>query len=141
MGARGRKPAAELSIASENVQQIDQRPQPPEDLNPEEVQVWQDTVNSLQADWFRGETLNLLTQYCRHVVSARFLAEHLEQMRGNADTFDNREYAAMLRARKGETDAIATLATKLRITPQSTTSHAAVKRGGVKAKPWEQAAG
>lgn len=141
MGARGRKPAAELSIASENVKQIDQRPQPPEDLDVEEVQVWQDTVNSLQADWFRGETLHLLTQYCRHVVSARFMAERLAQMRGNGDTFDNREYAAMLRARKGESDAIATLATKLRITPQSTTSHAAVKRGGVKAKPWEQAAG
>lgn len=141
MGARGRKPAAELAIASQNVEKMDQRPEPPGELTPEQVQIWHQTVNSLQADWFRGETLALLTQYCRHVVEARYLGEFIEQMRGNGETFDLREYAAMLRARKGETDAIATLATKLRITPQSTTSHAAVKRGGAKSRPWDSSAG
>ena len=136
MGARGRKPTAELALATQNIEKLDQRPPAPDELSPEEARVWLDTVNSLQADWFRGETLPLLTQYCRHVVEARFLTERLAEMRGNADTFDDRLYAGLLRSRATETGAITTLATKLRITPQSTYDKKKVKKSAEQ-KPWE----
>jgi hypothetical protein len=133
MGTRGRKPTAEL--ATSNVTKLDQRPPAPAELNPEESQVWEDTVSSLQADWFRGETLPLLTQYCRHVVEARFLTGRLAILR-NAETFDDRQYAGLLRSRVAETKAITTLATKLRITPQATYDKTKVKRSGDR-RPWE----
>ena len=38
------------------------------------------TVDGLEADWFRPETLPLLQQYCRHVVASNILAARIDEL-------------------------------------------------------------
>jgi hypothetical protein len=42
--------------------------------------VWRQTVDGLEADWFRPETLPLLQQYCRHVVASNILAARIDEL-------------------------------------------------------------
>jgi hypothetical protein len=48
-------------------------------LTDEQATEWWAVVNRLPADWFPRETHALLIQYCRHVVSARRVAQLLTQ--------------------------------------------------------------
>lgn len=137
MGDRGRIPAAELSVASDNTEKLAQRPQAPGHLTPEQQLVWRKTVDAMPADWFRQETLEVLAQYCCHVVEARELNKQIEQMKGSAEDYNVREYALLLRCRKSESEAILSTATKLRITLQSTYDKSKKKGAGTK-KPWEK---
>lgn len=137
MGARGRESAAELTVATDNTAEMAKRPEPPNHLTPEQAQIWRETVDSLPADWFRKETLDVLAQYCRHVAEARDIADMLRDMKANADNFDVREYTALVRCQAGETEKINSTATKLRITLQATYDKSK-KKGGQKKAPWER---
>ena len=136
MGDRGRTPAAALSVATDNTERMAQRPPAPEHLTAAQKVVWRQTVDAMTADWFRPETLEVLAQYCRHVVEARELAALIDQMKGN-EGMDLREYALMLRCHKAESEAILSTATKLRITLQSTYDKSK-KKGAPTPKPWEK---
>jgi hypothetical protein len=75
MRQRGRKSAASLTVIGSSGIETVQRPEPPAELSEEQAAEWQAMVNRLSADWFPRETWPLLVQYCRHVVSARRVAQ------------------------------------------------------------------
>jgi hypothetical protein len=134
MGVRGRVSSAALAVAPID---IVPRQRPPHELTDEQTEVWAAVVNSQPADWFTPATVPLLSQYCRHVITARHVAEMIE--RAVADkNFLRDEYDKLLKMQERESRAIATLATKMRVSQQSITNHRGNKKtiSGEKA-PWE----
>lgn len=137
MGVRGRKSTAALTIASlaKQVETIE-RQKPPHDLTDEEVEVWVSVTNSEPADWFSPSTAPLLAQYCRHVIHARRLAELIEKAVADPE-LSLKNYDRLLKMQDRESRAVAMLATKMRISQQSTTNHRGNKRPSVVKKPWD----
>lgn len=143
MQQRGRKSAASLSVIAGS---IDGRPQPPADLNEKQREIWERTVANEAADTFKTAALQqLLKEYCRHVVTSAKLAAMIEAMERlevmSAD--DLSDYDGLLRMRDRETKAIASKATKLRLTNQSRyTPQAAGTANKAKQdlKPWQMTA-
>ena len=132
MTQRGRK-SAQLSI----VPSIDiQRPEPPEELTAEQAEVWRTTCNALRADWFKPETWPLLAQFCRHVSYARLVAKAIEAADPKADIG---HFNRLLVMHEREGGAMISVATKLRLTKQSSSYSRAVKHdpGAGRPKPWE----
>lgn len=113
-----------------------QRPDAPYTLDDEETAVWWATVNALRADWFSGETLPILANYCRHVVAADRVSALIRRTE-QGETLDVPEYERLLKMRIRETQAAATLATRLRITPQSSYDRKKAKAAKVINNPWE----
>lgn len=112
---RGRKSAAELMASP--IEAYGRQPLPPE-LSGEEAEVFLAIVNSHPAEWFEPASVPLLVQYARHIVQARRVAELLEKAVGKPKTrWDY--YAALLKQQRAESAALASLATKLRLTPSS----------------------
>lgn len=97
-------------------------------------EVWYATVNALPADWIRGEALDLLAAYCRHVVGMRKVAQLIDDEE-NAAEFDLQRYDKLCAMQEREGRAMSSLATRLRLTPQSTYDKTKTKRNTVK-KPW-----
>lgn len=139
MGKRGRKSAAELAIAP--LIEIEPRPVAPSELVDEEAAEWEKIVARMPAIWFTKETHPLLVQLCRHIVAARRLAQLIHQAAHGDEDFQVEYYMRLLRAITGQTAVIASVSTKLRITPQS--SYDAKVAGTAKGnssdirKPWE----
>lgn len=137
MGKRGPKSAASLMIANPTEAiQIVERQKPPHDLTDEEVEVWHAVVSTVPADWFDKGTAPLLTQYCRHVVQARRLAELIEKATSDTE-LQITDYDRLLKMQQRESAALASLATKMRISQQSTTNHRGNKQTPTERKPWE----
>ena len=136
---RGRKSAAALTVVPNpdpSVLERSERAAPPRQLGGAEREVWRSVVGCLPADWFCGATLPILEQYCVHAVAARHLGGWIERARREPDVRIG-DYDRLLRMRERETRAMASLATKLRITPQSTTNHRGHRTDGAARKPWE----
>jgi hypothetical protein len=74
MGIRGPQSSAALEIPSVADLRGDARPEPPSDLTDDQAAEWRAVVERMPADWFPRETYGLLSQYCRHVVTARRIA-------------------------------------------------------------------
>ena len=108
---RGRKGAAQLSVV---VPIGPTRPEPPRELLPAEAEVWRLTVSAMKPDWFGAETHPLLRAYCTHVALVQWLGAELRDLAVDTPAF--RKLASMHCA---QSKMIASLATKLRITPQS----------------------
>lgn len=150
MGTRGRTSAAALSVISGGGIETIRRPEPPQELTDEEAVEWRAIVNRLPADWFPAETLPMLSQYCRHTVAARRVATMIEQLDGlMADEIKGGAKAAevvlssaktvdrLLKMQERESRCIASLATKMRIS-QQTTYDKSRKKGTIgPKKPWE----
>lgn len=148
MGTRGRESLASLSVVQTGLVES-QRPAPPAELSKEQRMEWLAVVNRLPADWFQPETFPMLAQYCRHVVSARRVAEligtledemskeppegesKVEAMLGATRTMDR-----LLKMQEREGRAMSSLATKMRLTQQSTYSPKHRKPSTEK-KPWQ----
>jgi hypothetical protein len=128
---RGRKSAAELAVVPISAVR---RPEPPEELSPEEAEVWRQTVDGMRADWFGVETHPLLRCYCTQAATAEFLAIALR----TTDVGD-KSYGRLLALHRGATKIMLSLATKLRITPQSNRMSSRDGRDptGGRPKPWE----
>jgi hypothetical protein len=118
-------------------------------LSDEQAEEWRAVVNRMPADWFPRETHGLLAQYCRHVVSARRVAEMIATLEATiARESEDGEDAAevMLKAVKAldrlykmqerEGRAISSLATRMRISQQATYDRTRKKPPAAK-KPWE----
>ena len=116
--------------------EVIQRPDAPYNLTDREVEIWRAIVNRLPADWFPRETQDVLVQYVRHVCTAERVAQLIHQAEGQKGPFDIDAYAKLLRMQEAESRAIASLATRMRITQQSLRSAKAQKpiEGP---KPWE----
>lgn len=119
MGARGRRPASSLTVATTNIEAFD-RPDAPYDLTDEQAEEWRSVVDRLPADWFPRETWPLLAQYCRHVVAARHVARLLHDLEKRRDGFDVDEYDKLLKMQEREGRALSSLATRMRMTQQTT---------------------
>lgn len=120
MGARGKKSIASLEVAKpENIESF-QRPDAPYDLTDEQAEEWRAVVDRLPADWFPRETWPLLAQYCRHVIAARHIAQLIYDLEKKDGGFDAAEYDQLLKMQEREGRALSSLATRMRITQQTT---------------------
>lgn len=140
---RGRKSAASLEIATASRIETIERPNCPHDLNDEESEVWFTVVNRLPADWFPAETHPLLIGYCRTTVQARRVAELIEKATSDIDpetkeaTLSVAGYDRLLKMQARLCATLAMLATKMRLSQQSTTNHRGNKKQTSPKKPWE----
>ena len=98
----------------------------------------------MPADWFRPEQLPVLKQFCRHVATADQVATWKQEAESrmledkDAANFDMWLCALdrLLKLQAHELRSIAQLATKMRITQQSTYDKS-VKKPLAGKKPWE----
>ena len=117
MNKRGRKSSAEIELAGQVTKF--ERPTVPHDLTDEECEIWVGIVNEMPADYFTAATIPLLVQYARHVVQSRKVRALIEKAESNKKT-EAREYDRLLKIQARESMVLASLATKMRITHQST---------------------
>ena len=121
MGARGKKSAASLSVVQPGGITSVERPEPQEGLTNEQSTVWCNVVDRLPADWFPSETHDMLAQYCRHVISSRRVADLIEMLTAQEE-FAAEDYDRLLKMQEREGRAISALATRMRLSQQSTYS-------------------
>jgi hypothetical protein len=114
-----------------------QRPDAPYELTDEQAAEWHKVVGSMPADWFPIETHGLLTQYCKHVVAARRVAQLIDAQE-KAEKLDLDAYDTLLKMQDRESKVMGQLATRMRITQQSTMRVETLKKTKQVAKPWEQ---
>lgn len=134
MKQRGRK--QNLSVVNDAPISAQERPEPTADLTPEQRIVWITVVNSLPAEWFRDEAHGVLSQYCKHVVAAQHVAELITDFEAG-DDINVSDYDKLLKMQERESRMIASLGTKLRITPQSTWSPQKTKGTKKVKSPWD----
>lgn len=134
MGKRGRQSSASLAVVSP-VQTV-QRPDAPYDLTDEQADEWRALVDRMPGDWFPRETWPLLSQYCRHIVAARRVAQLINQAE-QADQLDIGNYDKLLAMQEREGRAVSSLATRMRLTQQTTYDKSKKKPSGQVKKPWE----
>lgn len=134
MTQRGRKSAAELATVP-NVVEVVPRPVAPDILTDEQAEEWDCVVSRMPADWFPRETHGLLIQYCRHVVTARRVAELIENEQG-AEVLDIENYDRLLKMQEREGRALSSLATRMRISQQAKFDKTKKTPKTVR-KPWE----
>jgi hypothetical protein len=131
MTQRGRKSSASLAVVPVSQPQ---RPEPPKHLGREAAAVWSETVSAMRHDWFGRETHPVLEAYCRHVCLARLIAKAIPTDIGEDVAAFDRLTAMHVR----ESQAIASLATRMRLTHQSSFDRKTVKRDEYTGqKPWE----
>jgi hypothetical protein len=133
---RGRASVASLTLAAPTQIEIVDRPKAPHDLTDEEVEVWVSVTSAMAADWFDAGSLPLLSQYCRHVIRSRHVAELIEQATGSPD-LSIVDYDRLLKMQQRESAVLASLATKMRICQTSTINQRGNKKPGSGKKPWE----
>ena len=135
MKQRGRKSAAALSIVSSRPIEAIQRPVPPKHLGKEASAEWKAVVGRLPPEWFPRETWAMLAQYCQHTVMARALGKAADKLISSKE-FNIDEFERMSKMMERETRIIASLATRMRITQQSTYDKSK-KKPITAPKPWE----
>ena len=137
MKQRGKKSVAVLGVANSPISAAN-RPEPPNDLTPEQCLEWCLVVNAAPADWFTGCNVSLLAQYCRHAVAARRVAQLISHFESR-DEIDIADYNALLKMQERESRVISSLLTKMRLTQQSIYSARKTRptEGATEPKPWE----
>lgn len=137
MTKRGRKSAASLEVATigSSVETIS-RPDAPYDLTDEQSAEWWAVVNRMPADWFPRETHGMLSQYCRHVVAARRVAQLIAKAE-KAKALDLGEYDQLLKMQEREGRAISSLATRMRISQQATVRAEQARKPTQVDAPWD----
>lgn len=136
---RGRKGMGALAAPAGGATTLLERPDAPLDLTPEQSDVWRATVDGLPADWFPRETWPLLSQYCRHTIDARRVAQLIDQECAKAD-MDVKAYADLLTMQRQETAALKAMAAAMRLAQQSSRDNgtaATAKKGRTVKRPWE----
>jgi hypothetical protein len=93
----------------------------PDDLTDGEKSFWRTIVESKPSDWFTADTGPLLAQYVRHATSANSIAVQLREFDPGWLKTDEglKRYETLTRIADKESRALSTIATKLRLTPQS----------------------
>ncbi len=124
MGARGKKSAAALAVVQPAGITSILRPVAPDELSSEEAHEWRPIVNRMPADWFPRETWPLLVQYCRHIVTARHVAQMIDNFL--ADDKENQTvgiYNKLLNMQSREGRDMSSLATRMRISQHAQYNH------------------
>lgn len=95
----------------------------PDGLSDAEARLWTDVVDSKPADWFGGDTVPLLLEYVRAVAMCDVLDEKVKLvLSGDAEieiALIGKVMEGFLRLRDMESKRAVSIATKLRLTPQS----------------------
>jgi hypothetical protein len=125
---------------------------PPDELREVERTIWCAITARMPADWFTADISPMLKQFCRHIAQADELQVELEALRQTlavlrASSEPDKELISevkqeshvLLRLHANESDRIANIGTKLRLTNQSRYQP---KAGGVQEtragpRPWE----
>jgi len=136
LAQRGRKSADSLQVVTPGNATSLARPQPPSDLTAEQADEWWAVVERMPADWFPRETHGLLSQYCRHVVTARRVAQLIQSAEG-ADDLDIQQLDQLYKMQEREGRALSSLATRMRISQQALIDKRTDKPGKTAKKPWE----
>lgn len=137
MAQRGRVPAVALESVNHSGIQAERRPEPPVDLTPEQAAEWLEVTERTPADWFPRSTWPLLAQYCRHVVAARKVGSLIESHEAGSD-LDLDVYDRLLKMQEREGRALSSLATRMRISQQSTYDARKSKAGKNPVnRPWD----
>lgn len=134
---------AKKSIASLSVVRplMANLPDAPNVLTDTQAQFWRAVVATKPADWFQADSFPVLADYCRAVDMSNELAALV-------DSFDRSQLAEyerlktwkdLVKMQRDQQHHVMTLATKLRLTPQSrysaTNASTASKRAGLD-RPW-----
>jgi hypothetical protein len=117
MGRRGRPSMASLTVPQFPTE-IVRRPDAPCDLTIEQSEEWCAIVQAMPADHFMRGNYPLLAQLCRHIVSARRVAQLIEQT-AEQTVLDLRELSALLQLQAAESASITRLSRSMRLTQQS----------------------
>lgn len=131
-----RTSVASLSVLPGSPLEGISRPIPPSELSLEQRNEWLAVVNRLPADWFPRETHAILAQYCRHVVAARRIAQLVDRLEADSESFNVEEYDRLLKMQEREGRALSSLATRMRLTQQSTYDETKRKPNRPAARPW-----
>lgn len=131
-----RQSAASLSVATPS---LGARPPPPRELSDRQRALWVQYTACKPVGWFTDETLPMLAALCSHVESFELIDK---EFRG-ADLGDSEKlkwFDQLAKLRVRESQAIACLSTKLRLTQQSrytpqSAATASQRRPG--SAPWE----
>lgn len=93
----------------------------PDGLSDAESRLWTDVVDSKPADWFGGDTAPLLLEYVRAVVMSDMLDEKIKMALDGGVELEllGKVMEGFLRLRDMESKRAVSIATKLRLTPQS----------------------
>ena len=114
-----------------------QRPLCPPQVDGAKRILWDKIVAEHDPDYFTEANLPLLEQYCSHVTEARRINVLVDNVLAvNPGNFDY--YKDLLMARQREINVATNLATKLRLTKQSTHNRSGNKQPkGGGARPWD----
>jgi phage terminase small subunit len=128
MKQRGRPSAGSFSVVPVYERP---RPEPPEQLPEEAKEVWRGIVAGFRSDWFQGAE-HLLKCYCEQVVIERQIADTLHKF-----SIHSPRYGELVRLYALVVGSLVSVATKLRLTPQSSRDSRNVKHVPLGPKPWE----
>jgi P27 family predicted phage terminase small subunit len=110
--------------------------EPPESVSEAAAVVWREVVATKPAEWFQADTAPVLEAYCNTIVEYRRVAEALAAT-GPSDLSTYRPLVDMAE-KLGR--AITSMATKMRLTPQSRytpiSAGTAAKKAGAASRPW-----
>ena len=137
MRKRGRVSAAAIGVTPVRIN-AKERPAPPTGLTARERRQWNEITAALRPDWFEAENLPLLAEYVRTAELCTRLSRELRKV----EVCDPR-FAGLSRQRMVEINLLVRLATKLRLTIQSSTTTRTTKHSGGSGlpKPWELCGG
>jgi hypothetical protein len=101
------------------------RPDPLAELTAEEQAEWMVVVERMPAGHFPRETHPLLADYCRFSVNARWVGQGMAEMRARSayNPLYLKDLKKMLELQKINSAQMASLASKLRLTPASRAAH------------------
>lgn len=126
-------------INSGNLIEVLDRPEPPANFNFLESEVWQMVVDSMPSGWFPEASFPVLSAYCKNTVAMDNISELITVCTQDPIKMDINLYLKLVRSQKEVSSVLASLATKLRITQQSTVTKQGVPRNNENThkKPWE----
>jgi phage terminase small subunit len=136
MGSRGRKSPAALTVVPIGFDT--RRPDPPEGLSKAGAAIWRAVIGDLPGGWVTPANEAMLTAYCWHIDTGRRLSSMIDAL--DFAVTDIRQLGRLLEMRARETAASASMATKLRLTPQSRIGPRTAARradGPTGSRPWE----
>jgi hypothetical protein len=131
MAQRGRK-GSKADILSIVPRLPGERAPAPPELSEEERRIWNDVVRNMREDWFNPAIAPLLRAYSCECVAGDVLGRRLRELQWGDP--DYRGVAAMHRA---AAKSIASLATKLRLTPSSNRQSIRNEIAPAGPRPWE----
>lgn len=115
------------------------RPEPPETLNEEESAIWRKITLTKPPEWFEADTQPLLESYCKAITFQRRVVAELEQENTAGKSLTELDTLQKMVDRNAKL--LASLATKMRLTPQSRyqpkSAATANNRAGAGSRPWQ----